>query len=246
MPDRIEALPWDSDFFDLSIGRVALDGASDQVLTEIETEANDRRFDCVYGGLDTANDETNVAIRIQSHDFLLVDISTFLDRQAIPITRLPTSSVARAATEDDLEAIVTTVIPIIAPWSRFSVDPRFGLEAGTRMWRAAVERGLRDPHRLITVTEDDTGITGFATQSSPGETGVPGYESETVTKPGAGAANALIHYFFDWANASETNTTAGWMAVRNIAPTRHLSKHGYIMARSRGSYHWWRDGSSYA
>lgn len=245
MSERIVPLPWDSEFFDLAIGRVDLDGASDADLTAIEAEANDRAFDCVYGALDTGNDETNVALRIQAHDFLLVDVSLFLDRPAGPPPPLPTSSVAREATDDDLEAIVETVIPIIAPWSRFSADPRFGLEAGTRMWRAEVERGLRDDHRLITVTEDDTGITGFATQSSPGEMGVPGYESETVTKPGAGAANALVGYFFDWAG-SDTKTTAGWMAVRNIAPTRHLSKHGFLIARTRGSYHWWRDGSSYA
>ncbi|GJM38072.1 MAG: hypothetical protein DHS20C19_14390 [Acidimicrobiales bacterium] len=246
MSERIEALPWDSEFFDLSIGRVELDGATDADLTAIETEAYDRGFDCVYGSLVTSDDVTNVGIRIQSHDFLLSDLSTMLDRPAIPITRVPTSAVARAATEDDLATIVETVIPIIAPWSRFAADPRFGLEASTRMWIAEVKRGLRDDHRLITITEDDIGITGFSTQSSPGEFGLPGYESVTATKPGSGAAHALIHYFLDWVNASETKTTAGWMAVRNIPPSRALEKHGYMLTRSRGSYHWWREGSSYA
>ncbi|MEQ8841479.1 MAG: hypothetical protein RIB98_10880 [Acidimicrobiales bacterium] len=243
MSGRIEALPWDSDFFDLSIGRVVLDGATADDLAAFDAEARDRDFDCVYGALDTGQDDDNVAIRVQLHNFLLVDQSVQMMRPDVPYVPLPSDSVAREATEDDIEAIME-IVPIIAPWSRFGADDRFGLEAGVRMWRAQVERGIRDETRLVTVTEDDSGLTGFATQACPGELGVPGYESTTVTKPGAGVADALMAYFFDWAPGG-TATSAGWMAVRNIAILRHLHRHGYVISSSRGAFHWWKDGASY-
>lgn len=243
MSDRIDALPWDSDFFDLSIGRVELDGASDADLSAFDTEARDRNFDCVYGALDTGRDASNVAVRAQLHGFLLVDQSVQMKRPDVPYVPLPSPSVARAATEDDIEAIAE-ILPVIAPWSRFGADARFGLEASVRMWRAQVERGIRDDTRLVTVTEDDDGLTGFATQACPGELGVPGYESTTVTKPGTGVADALMAYFFEWAPTG-TETSAGWMAVRNIPILRHLHRHGYVISSSRGAFHWWKDGSSY-
>lgn len=243
MSDRIEALPWDSDFFDLSIGRVSLDGVTDDDLVAIGEEARDRGFDCVYGTMDASRDETNASVRAQMHGHLLVDQSILLRRPEQPYEPLPTPSVARPATEDDIE-MISGIIPVIAPWSRYGADPRFGIHAATRMWEAWVERGIREDDRMISVTEDDDGITGLGTQSIHGPTGVPCFDSATVNKPGQGVSAALFQIFIEWAPPGET--TAGWCAARNIAVLRFLERHGYNVGLSRYSFHWWKDGSSYA
>lgn len=69
MSERIEALSWDSEFFGVAIGKIDLNDVTDADLVSITAEANDRRFDCVYGQLDPTNDPGYTAINVQNHRF---------------------------------------------------------------------------------------------------------------------------------------------------------------------------------
>jgi hypothetical protein len=134
-------------------------------------------------------------------------------------------------------ALVQTFGHRLAPWSRYGADPRFGLEAARRMHVAWVERAARDlDERMLAVTEDETGVTGFSTNvRSP----VPRVDIMGVTKLGSGASWALMAELVEWADGGPID--AGPCAARNIAPLRFLEHCGFSISRVRYLYHRWLD-----
>jgi hypothetical protein len=71
---RIEPLPWDTEFFGRSIGRVVLDSLRSEDLVEIETEALDTGIECAYGSLDPSDAEATVLV--QRHGYRFVEAAT--------------------------------------------------------------------------------------------------------------------------------------------------------------------------
>ncbi|MEZ5246732.1 MAG: hypothetical protein R2707_16665 [Acidimicrobiales bacterium] len=231
MSQRIEALPWDSDFFDLSIGQVDLNGADPNVLDEIVIEARDRKFDCVYGSHEPA--DTYTSLHAQDAGFRLVEINQLMKRPPGPFATPPTRSVVRTATEDDLH-LISDSLDTLAPWSRFGADPRFGTTAARRLHSAWVHRAVTDPERLATISEDEDGIDGVGTHVW-GEQ--PRIDLLGVIRPGTGAAWQHIAKLIEWADGGEV--LGGPCAARNIAPLRFLEHCGFALTRVTYTHHWW-------
>ncbi|MEQ8841480.1 MAG: hypothetical protein RIB98_10885 [Acidimicrobiales bacterium] len=231
MSDRIDKLPWDSDFFSISIGQVDLNGADVAALDAIVTEARDRRFDCVYGTHEPRDSFTSV--RAQDVGFRLVEVSQLMKRPPGPFEVPPTRSVVREATEADLDQISDS-LDTLAPWSRFGVDPRFGRSAARRLCSAWVTRAVTDDDRMATISEDEDGIDGVGTHVW-GEP--PRIDLLGVIRPGTGAAWAHIAKLIDWADGGEVH--GGTCAARNIAPLRFLEHCGFALTRVTYTHHWW-------
>lgn len=240
MSTRIEALPWDSEFFGVSIGKVDLTDVSEADLAAIGTEARDRAFDCVYGQLDPSEDKDYTALKVQQHGHQLVEINLLMGRPDKPFARVPTESTTRIATEADMETLLDS-LDRLAPWSRFGADPRFGKAAARRMHQAWVERAISDDHRMLAIAEDEDGVTGLSTQINEGPTGAPCVDLMGVVKPGKGVSAALMQAFVDW--APDGPVDAGPCAARNIAVLRFLEKHDFTVRKVNYTYHWWREGS---
>jgi dTDP-4-amino-4,6-dideoxy-D-galactose acyltransferase len=230
----VEPLAWDSEFFGFPIGRVDLDDATPKMLAAVDSEAKTTGMTCLYGSLDPARGTT--AALVQTFGHRLVEVAVLFSRPAIPFTPKPTASVARRGTLDDLPSL-DAAIRTLAPWSRYGADPRFGLEAARRMHVAWVERAARDlDERMLAVTEDETGVTGFSTNvRSP----VPRVDIMGVTKLGSGASWALMAELVEWADGGPID--AGPCAARNIAPLRFLEHCGFSISRVRYLYHRWLD-----
>ncbi|MFT5201547.1 MAG: hypothetical protein ACI9C1_000923 [Candidatus Aldehydirespiratoraceae bacterium] len=239
MSERIEALSWDSEFFGVSVGKIDLNGVTDADLVSITAEANDRRFDCVYGQLDPTNDSGYTAIDVQNHRFQLIETNVLMARRDIPFEGIPTKSNARIATEADIE-ILHDSLDRLAPWSRFGADPRFGKAAARRMHQAWVERAIRDDHRMLAIAEDEDGVTGISTQVDIGPGGTPCVDLMGVVKPGKGVSGVLLQALFDW--APDGPLEAGPCAARNIAVLRFLERYNFSVGMVTYTYHWWREG----
>jgi len=231
MPEHIEALPWDSDFFDLSIGQVDLEGADKAMLDEIVAEARDRGFDCVYGSHEPS--DTYTSVHAQDAGFRLVEINQLMKRPPGEFTTPPTRSVVRIATEDDLE-LISDSLDTLAPWSRFGADHRFGKDAARRLHRAWVERAVRDDTRMATISEDDDGIDGVGTHVSGSP---PRVDLLGVIRPGTGASWAHIAKLIEWADGGAV--LGGPCAARNVAPLRFLEHCGFALSRVTYTHHWW-------
>lgn len=234
----IEALDWDSEFFGVAIGRVCLNGATPKSLAAVDEEARDRGFQCLYGWLDaTEAHESTTAVVAQQHGHRLVEVSQLFTRRAAPwVPPKPTTATVRRGTLDDI-AHLDGAFEVLAPWSRFGADPRFGLGAAQRMHRAWVERAAREAEeRLFAIAEDESGIVGVSTNVwSP----VPRVDFMGVTKPGSGAAQALMGALMEWADEGETQ--AGPCAARNIAVLRYVEGCGFRVSQVQYLFHRWLD-----
>ena len=231
----LEPLPWDSEFFGMPIARVILDGVTAETLQAAEAEARELGIACLYGSVDPISLDT--AYLVQTLGFRLVEVAMLLSRPAdLPYTPKPTVSVVRRGGMADLP-LLEEPIKRLAPWSRFAADPRFGPEAARRMFHAWVERAARDgEEHMLLISEDDEGINGLSTHV---RTPVPCVDLLGVTKPGTGAAQALMAGFFDWGAGFALH--AGPAAARNVAVLRYCEGCGFSIARTRYLFHRWLD-----
>ena len=234
MADLIERLAWDSEFFGVPIARADLSGASAEGLRAIEAEARAEGIACLYGSLDPSDEIA--AHLVQTFGHRLVEVALTFERPAMAFTPKPSESKVRRGTPDDLPAL-EPAIKTLAPWSRYAADPRFGLDAAQRMHEAWIQRAARDTdERALYIAYDDTGITGVATfVRSP----VPRVDIKGVTRPGTGAADALLVALFEWAEGGPVE--AGPCAARNIAPLRYLERCEFRICRARYLFHRWLD-----
>jgi hypothetical protein len=232
MVDLIERLEWDSAFFDVPIARADLNGATADTLRAVEAEARGQGISCLYATLEPTDEAA--AYLIQTFGYRLVEVSINFERPGIPFTPKPSSSVVRPGTPDDLPAL-EPAIRTMAAWSRYAADPRFGPEAARRMHQAWVERAAHGTgDRALVVSHDESEVTGMATF---GHSQVPRIEFAGVTKPGTGAADALMVALFKWANGGPTE--AGWAAARNIPVLRWLGRWDFRANRTRYVFHRW-------
>lgn len=236
MSDIWQQLPWDSEFFGISIGRINLDGADDAAIAAAETDARAHGVACLYGSLDPA--DASATLRVQEVGYRFVEAATTfrLDLEEPPIARPPDVTV-RLGTEADLPDLADAVDKI-APWSRFAVDPGFGLDAARRLQAAWVERAATcttGAYSLV-VAEEASRVVAFITRAAEPE---PIVDLVATTAPGSGAARYLIEDARSW--AGDRPLLGGPIAARNIRSLRYVSHCGYRIHGVRYLYHRWLD-----
>lgn len=231
-----ESLPWDSEFFGVPIGRVDLDRVPVEDLATMEAEARDAGVLCLYGSLAPEPDAPTLDVQRQGYRF--VEAATLFSlRTTEPLIPRPEGIEVREGTVADLPALADTVARL-APWSRYAVDPRFGLEAAERLQARWIERAAEctTGERALLVAEDDSGIIAFITRASDPE---PVVDTVGTSSRGSGAARYLIQQARDW--AGDRALYGGPIAARNVAALRYVSHCGYRVARVRYLYHRWLD-----
>ena len=227
-------LPWDSEFFGVAIGQVQLDGATAESLAEVGARARELGIECLYGSLDRI--ETEAAFLVQEHGYRLVEVALRFGRPAGPLVTRPSPATVRRGTPDDM-ARLEGPIAVLAPWSRFAADPRFGPEAARRMFGAWVERAAGDgEEHMLLVAEEEGEITGVATNVRHP---VPRIDLCGVVKPGSGAAWDLMRGFIEWADNGPTE--AGPCAARNIPVLRYVEHCGFSAIATQYKFHRWMD-----
>ena len=160
----------------------------------------------------------------------------------------PTRSTVRVGTIDDVPCLAEQ-IAVVAPWSRYAVDPRFGTDAAHALHQAWVERAAQgEPGRVLLVAEDDTGITGMSTLSLPTNDSAasasavtPGPRIDLIasTKNQSGAAQALVAHAFEGFGPGPSQ--GGPIAARNHISLRFSEQMGYRVARTWYLFHRWLD-----
>ena len=237
----LEPLAWDSEFFGFGIGRLHPDAEGEGAanLAEVEDEARQLGIQCLYASLDPIH--TDLSIDLQRHGFRLVEVAMDLVHPTSVIDKLPeTTAATRDATPEDLPALEDE-IAVIAPWSRFAVDRRFGLDAARRVHRAWATLAATAEDRRLVVAEDEHGITGYSTQSTlPGEE--PRVDLIASSRSGSGAAYALIDHHFHQFGPGRSR--GGPVAARNATSMHFVENCGYRVKSARYLYHRWLDEAS--
>ncbi len=235
---NVEHLPWDSEFFGFSVGRVDLDGGDVEDVATALAEARAAGIVCLYGGLDPIHLE--MAYTVQELGFRFVETTIDLEHPtSVPTVVRPSRSVARRGTLDDV-ARLDEELTLIAPWSRYASDPHFGLSAARRMHQAWIERSARgEGGRMLVISEDESGITGFSGNQVSADA-EPRIDLVATTKPGSGASQALITFSFDLFGPGRS--WGGPLMARNMASLRFCENIGFRVHTPRYQYHCWLDG----
>lgn len=238
---RVERLAWDSDFFGHQIGRVHLDGAeigsvTSEMLAEVDDRARADGLECLYLTVDPI--DTALTVEAQRAGYLLVEVAMDL-KHPTSIIDVPSPSVAtvRTGTPEDLDRL-RPQFEVLAPWSRYAVDARFGLEAARRMHEAWTTRAAGpEPHRHLWVAEEDDGeIVGFATGSTlPDE--IPRIDLIASIRAGSSSGRRIVEHVFD--GFGDVASMGGPIAARNVVSLRFVLGMGYRVSTSRYLYHRW-------
>lgn len=229
-------LPWDTDFFGFAIGRVELDGLDRAAIAQVESEARAQGVRCLYGALDPI--DAPLTFLVQELGYRFVECATTFDlRLDEPPIPCPPGVTVRLGTPDDLPAL-TEMVEGLAPWSRFAVDPRFGLEASRRMQHSWAHRALSpdtDEYQLV-LAEDASGVIAFITRTIHP---TPRVDGVGTTARGSGAARYLIEDARAW--AAPHALLGGPIASRNVAALRYVGHCNYRVTQVRYLYHRWLD-----
>jgi hypothetical protein len=236
MTDLIQPLAWDTEFFGHPIGKVDLDSAGVEQLAAIDAEARAAGLACLYGSLDPA--DAQATLLVQEHGFRFVDAATtFSLRLSEPPIPAPEGIAVRIGSGRDL-ASLHDASDALAGWSRFAVDPRFGLDAARRLQWAWIERAAccdTGEHELV-LAELDGEVVAFITRCASPQ---PRVDSVWTAARGSGAARYLIEDARGW--AGEQPLLGGPIAARNVNALRYVSHCGYRVSSVRYLYHRWFD-----
>ena len=231
-PVAIEALPWDSRFFGKRIGRVGTQRPNDEALAQAVTAAREANLDCVYLSLVPSGALMPIPERLGFH---LVDVQLELERRLGESPPSPPSQLAlRPGLRTDIPSL-RPVIDALAPWSRFAMDPRFGIDAARRMYEAWLEKSAESERELITVAVRGTDPVGVITV-----TGGPSPKIGLVgsSEIGAGIGTLLMNAAFEWA-LGHARTLSVTTQARNVPALRFYARHDFEIKGARYVYHLW-------
>jgi hypothetical protein len=233
-----EHLPWDSEFFGVPVARADLDGATPESLAQLGAELRDAGMRCTYGLHDPA--DLLLSAHVQAAGWQLVEmLSRFQLDPDDDVTFETGQHHVRLGTEADVPHLLESVATM-APWSRYAVDPNFGIDAARRMHVAWVERaakGREDHEHHLLVAEDDDGIKAFLSRRMAPD---PIIETIGTVAPGSGAPHALLADSRTWAGGKPLS--AGWAPARNVQCFRSFGRFGFRVAEVKYQYHLWLDG----
>lgn len=236
MAGVVQELEWDTSFFGVPIGRVDLDGATAESLRATEAEGRALGLACLYGSLDPGDASATVVVQDAGFRFVEAATTFSLRTDEPEIPSVPGVTV-RIGTAADLPAVEPASVAL-APWSRFAVDPRFGIDAALRLQQAWIERAARcdTGERQLVVAERGSEIVALITRcTSP----VPVVDTVWATRRGSGAARQLIQDSREW--AGDRRLLGGPIAARNVLALRYVSHCGYRVLKVRYVYHLWLD-----
>lgn len=237
MGAHVQALPWDTEFFGFPIGRVDLDGLDASDLARVDDEARDLGIECLYGSLDPADVEATVTAQRQGYRFVEAATTFSLRRDEPPIP-CPEGVTVRIGGPDDLPEL-KAASDGLAPWSRYAVDPRFGLDAARRLQWAWLERAADGDggRRQLVLAELEGEPVAFITRCATPAPIVDCVWRRSLRAPGA--ARYLIEDARQWADAPRL--LGGPIAARNIQALKYVSHCGYRVSKVRYLYHRWLD-----
>ena len=238
MTALLTPLPWDSEFFGFPIAKVELTHRSPADLASIEAEARDAGFACLYGSLDPIDAQPSVIVQGQGWRFVDAAIMYSLHPRE-PELPCPPGISLRLGTPEDLPELAP-MVALLAPWSRFAVDPRFGQDTGRRVQSAWIERAATgatgDFERVVAGDDVDGALVAFISRARNPE---PVIDTIGTAAVGAGAARALVGVSRSW--AGDGPLLGGPIAARNVTASRFVQTLGYRATWTRYLYHRWLD-----
>ena len=241
-----ELLPWDSEFFGRTIGRVTEEALTPETLAAVDAWADEHGVDCLYF-LTPADDE--VAIRTaEDGGFRLVEIRVVLRRPRRP--RFPFDEYppvgrrrrARRRRPEDLGELSRIAAHSYFD-SRFYVDPNFPNERAGEMYAMWVVKSLEGYQgNTVLAAELDGRVAGFTTvapEEAHARISLIAVDPELMTGTLAPrVAHALALAILRWADERKLGIHAVTQG-RNVRAQRYIQRYGLHVHGISLYFHKW-------
>jgi dTDP-4-amino-4,6-dideoxy-D-galactose acyltransferase len=242
-----ELLPWDSEFFGRTIGRVTAETLTPETFAAVESWAAEHRVECLY--LEAAADDA-VAIRTaEDGGFRLVEIRVVLRRPRrprFPFDQFPPAFdgvLVREGRMDDLEELRRIAADSYND-SRFYVDPNFPDERAGALYATWIAKSLEGYQgSTVLVAEVDGRVAGFSTTRESGafaHIGLIAVDPELMRSTLAPrVAHSIGIALLRWADERNLGIHAVTQG-RNVRTQRYIQRYGpYVHSLSLYFHKWY-------
>lgn len=234
-----EFLAWDSEFFDLRIGRVSRVRLTEDDVPAIEEWTRTEDIDCLYYLADPQHSES---IRLAEHmGFRLTDTRVTLVRQLPSPAEGPleTSITVRSHRPEDVQALCRIASASHGD-SRYYQDGGFDRERCDALFATWIRNscaGFADEVLVVTCEEEPAGY--LSCHLDPDGSGRIGLTAVGETFRGRSLGTRLIRASIDWFTAQGCDRSVVFTQARNTAACRFYEANGFLRESLRPWYHLW-------
>lgn len=232
-----EYLPWDSEHFGIRIGRIGSSRLTAALVAAVEEWAHSQKIDCLY--LLAECDPATMRLASGS-GFRFVDIrSTF----EINISQHISSEKGwpfRMATVEDLPEL-RRIAGESHRGSRFYADGNFSPAACDELYRAWIEKSVRDTNfaTAVMVAEAEGRAVGYISSLISGDRAQIGLVGLDSDHRGRGWGEKLVHHALSWLSNQGAMKVTVVTQGSNISAQRLYQKCGFLVSSVDLWYHRW-------
>jgi dTDP-4-amino-4,6-dideoxy-D-galactose acyltransferase len=237
-----ELLPWDSEFFGFSIGRVRGDTLDENQLAEIDRWSRSEAVTALY--FLARPDDPGTIHTVENGGFRLVDIRVTFEYKFEPksVPR-PNSDEprTRAAKQEDLPAL-QAIARTAHSDTRFFNDPGFPASRAQALYAKWIELECkgRAQHVIVPVSDQDKALGYLSCHldeaSGVGQIGLVGIEQASR---GKGLAKAAVAEALRWFNSRAAQRVGVVTQGKNVAAQRLYQRCGFLISDLQLWYHKW-------
>lgn len=244
MSQLFELLPWDSEFFDLSIGRILETKLDEKSINTLLTEAKTEGVRCLYFEADP-NDAKTVA-QAEKNGFHLVDVRVILEH-SFGLSKIMASCdpmfsqvIIDSPNYEDL-ACMREIASYISEVSRFTFDKNFRLGEGRRLYELWAEKAYKGFADTVFVARrykggPSVGLIACNWHDRLASITLAGVHPEHQR---CRIGTTLVQTTLDWARSKEAESMRVVTQARNIQAQRLYQKMGFFTKSMSLYYHKW-------
>jgi ribosomal protein S18 acetylase RimI-like enzyme len=244
MDKLLEILPWDSEFFNVPIGRATFSNLNEEIVVALMEEARNNDIRCIYFEANP-NDPATVTTA-EKHGFHLVDVRVVLehpfhDRPApVPIYPLSTELVIDLPHENDLDRL-QDIGARIGLTSRFHFDKNFGPGYCDRLYRLWIRNSCDGFANIVLVARwSQIGeAAGFITCTLSDDVGHIQLAGVHFDHQKRGVGTGLVQAALKWAGEQGANRMQVVTQARNVQAQRLYQQMGFFTKSMTLYYHKW-------
>jgi dTDP-4-amino-4,6-dideoxy-D-galactose acyltransferase len=244
MESIIKPLPWDSEFFGVSIGRINLPGLNGDNVAILLDQAQMQGFKCLYFEADP-NDPVTVSLAEQNN-FNLVDVRVVLehpfDDRPAPVPRYPVPPELLISPPHLGEmSRLQDISAQIGLTSRFHFDQHFGQLQSERLYRVWIQNACAGFADIVLVARwqhngDAVGLITCTLKDNIGDIQLAGVHVD-YRKQNVGTG--LVQTALGWAKAQKASSMQVVTQARNVPAQRLYQQMGFFTRSMTLFYHKW-------
>lgn len=244
MPLPIKSLPWDSEFFGVSIGRIDSSKLDEENIEDLLNQAQMQEIKCLY--FEANPDDSTTVLLAEQNGFHLVDVRVVLehpfDDRPAPVPRYPVPADLRIDSPHPGETSrLQDISAQIGLTSRFHFDQRFGQVQSARLYRTWIENACDGFADIVLVArwEQDGDAVGLITCTLKGDIADIQLAGVHVEHRKRNVGTGLVQAALNWAKGQNALAMQVVTQARNVPAQRLYQQMGFFTRSMTLFYHKW-------